>query len=341
MASPSLAAQHSHRKTIDPRPRRSLWIDHFFVSLTWVLAVGVVATLVVIAIQVGVDAVPAIRRYGLSFLTTSAWNPVEQIYGALPMIYGTLMSSFLALLLAVPIGVGTAIFLSEDFLPRPVRTVLTFMVELLAAIPSVVYGLWGIFVLIPFLHPIGDWLHNQLGWFVLFRTDYWGPGMLPAALVLTVMILPIITAISRDSLVSLPPHLRQAALGLGATRWTTIFRVLVPAAFSGIVGGAMLALGRAMGETMAVTMLIGNSNDLSTLKIEDLIRELSQQYTIIIVTHNMQQAARVADLTAFFNAQANEDGKRSGYLVEYGPTRRIFENPEQEDTANYVSGQFG
>lgn len=227
------------------------------------MAVGVAATLVVVAIQVGVDALPAIRRYGLSFLTTSAWNPVEDIYGALPMIYGTLMSSFLALLLAIPIGVGTAIFLSEDFLPRPVRTVLTFMVELLAAIPSVVYGLWGIFVLIPFLHPIGDWLHNQLGWFVLFRTDYRGPGMLPAALVLTVMILPIITAISRDSLVSLPPHLRQAALGLGATRWTAIFRVLVPAAFSGIVGGAMLALGRAMGETMAVTMLIGNSNDLN------------------------------------------------------------------------------
>lgn len=173
------------------------------------------------------------------------------------------MSSFIALLLAVPIGVGTAVFLSEDFLPRPVRTVLAFMVELLAAIPSVVYGLWGIFVLIPFLGPIGDWLHNNLGFIPLFSTQYIGPGMLPAALILTVMILPIITAISRDSLISLPPNLRQAALGMGATRWTAIFRVLIPAAFSGIIGGTMLALGRAMGETMAVTMLIGNANDLN------------------------------------------------------------------------------
>jgi phosphate transport system permease protein len=179
------------------------------------------------------------------------------------MIYGTLVSSFIALLLAVPIGVGTAIFLSEDFLPKPVRAVLAFMVELLAAIPSVVYGLWGIFVLIPFLGPIGDWLHNNLGFIPLFGTQYIGPGMFPAALVLTVMILPIITAISRDSLISLPRNLRQAALGMGATRWTAIFRVLIPAAFSGIIGGTMLALGRAMGETMAVTMLIGNANDLN------------------------------------------------------------------------------
>jgi phosphate transport system permease protein len=137
------------------------------------------------------------------------------------------------------------------------------MVELLAAIPSVVYGLWGIFIIIPLLKPVGNWLNATLGWIPLFGTTPAGPGMLPAALVLSIMILPIITAISRDSLASLPPELRQASLGLGATRWETIFRVLVPAAFSGIVGGIMLALGRAMGETMAVTMIIGNSNRLS------------------------------------------------------------------------------
>jgi phosphate transport system permease protein len=250
-------------KRIEPRSSQSHWVNDGFVWLTRIFAFGVAALLIFIGVQVGIDAIPAIQRYGLSFITTSAWNPVEDNYGALPMIYGTLVSSFIALLLAVPIGVGTAIFLSEDFLPRPVRTVLAFMVELLAAIPSVVYGLWGIFVLIPFLGPIGDWLHNHLGWFPLFQTQYIGPGMLPAALILTVMILPIITAISRDSLISLPPTLRQAALGMGATRWTAIFRVLIPAAFSGIVGGTMLALGRAMGETMAVTMLIGNSNDLN------------------------------------------------------------------------------
>jgi len=254
---------NTRRRNIDPRSQQSQYINTGFVWLTRIMAFGVAAVLIFIGIEVAIDSIPAIQRYGLSFIATSAWNPVEDNYGALPMIYGTLVSSFIALLLAVPIGVGTAIFLSEDFLPKPVRTVLAFMVELLAAIPSVVYGLWGIFVLIPFLGPIGDWLHNNLGFIPLFQTQYIGPGMFPAALILTVMILPIITAISRDSLISLPPHLRQAALGMGATRWTAIFRVLIPAAFSGIIGGTMLALGRAMGETMAVTMLIGNANDLN------------------------------------------------------------------------------
>jgi len=140
---------------------------------------------------------------------------------------------------------------------------LVFMVELLAAIPSVVYGLWGIYVLVPILLPIEQWLHNTFGWIPLFGTEPTRVGMFPAGIILTVMILPIITAISRDSLASLPPDLRQASLGLGATRWQTIFRVLIPAAFSGIVGGIMLGLGRAMGETMAVTLLIGNANQLN------------------------------------------------------------------------------
>lgn len=248
---------------IPPRPTREQVLDRSFISATQILAAAVAILLVFIAIVVGIDAVPAIQEYGLSFIWTSAWDPVDQAYGALPMIYGTLMTSALALLFALPLGVGTAVFLSEGFLPKSIQTSLTFMVELLAAIPSVVYGLWGIYVLIPFLKPIGAWLHNNLGWFPLFRAEYIGPGMFPASIILVVMILPIITAISRDSLVSLPPNLRQASMGLGATRWTTIFRVLIPAAFSGIVGGAMLALGRAMGETMAVTLLIGNSNNLN------------------------------------------------------------------------------
>jgi phosphate transport system permease protein len=179
------------------------------------------------------------------------------------MIYGTIVSSLIALLLAVPLGIGTAVFLSEDFLPLSVRTPMIFMVELLAAIPSVVYGLWGIFVLAPFLTPAFEWLHNSFGWLPLFSTPATNRSILLAGVVLTIMILPIITAISRDSLASLPPDLRQASLGLGATRWETLFRVLIPAAFSGIVGGIMLALGRAMGETMAVTMIIGNSNQIS------------------------------------------------------------------------------
>lgn len=248
---------------VAPRSNKERVVDASFVRITQVLAIAVATVLILIAIEVAIGALPAIEEFGLPFIWTSAWNPVEEAYGALPMIYGTLMTSAIALLFALPLGVGTAIFLSEGFLPKAVRTPLTFMVELLAAIPSVVYGLWGIFVLIPFLKPIGNWLNNNLGWFPLFRSEYIGPGMFPASIILIVMILPIITAISRDSLASLPTNLRQASMGLGATRWTTIFRVLIPAAFSGIVGGAMLALGRAMGETMAVTLLIGNSNNLN------------------------------------------------------------------------------
>jgi phosphate transport system permease protein len=246
-----------------PRSSAEKSLDSGFLWLTRILALAVAALLIFIAIAVAIRAMPAIQKFGLGFLASSAWNPVKDDYGAFPMIYGTIVSAAFALVLAVPLGVGTAVFLSEDFLPLSVRTPLVFMVELLAAIPSVVYGIWGIFVLIPFLTPLQQWLNNTLGWLPIFSTPPSGPGMFPAGVILTVMILPIITAISRDSLASLPPELRQASLGLGATRWETLFRVLIPAAFSGIVGAIMLALGRAMGETMAVTMLIGNSNQLS------------------------------------------------------------------------------
>ncbi len=249
--------------TFQPRSSTEKSLDRGFIWLTRILALAVAALLLFIAIAVAIRAMPAIQKYGIGFLTSSTWNPVKDEYGALPMIYGTIVSAAIALLLAVPLGVGTAVFLSEDFLPLAVRTPMIFMVELLAAIPSVVYGLWGIFVLIPILNKVGQWLNASLGWFPLFSTSPSGPGMLPAGVILTIMILPIITAISRDSLAALPPDLRQASLGLGATRWETLFRVLIPAAFSGIVGAIMLALGRAMGETMAVTMLIGNSNQLN------------------------------------------------------------------------------
>lgn len=252
----NIPSENRHRSSAEKS------LDRAFIWLTLVLGMGVALILIVIALTVGIRAWPAISQFGLQFLTDSAWNPVKDEYGAMPMIYGTIVSSAIALFLAVPLGVGTAIFLSENFLPLSVRTALVFLVELLAAIPSVVYGLWGIYVLIPLLKPLGQWLYKTLGWFPLFSSPAVGPGMLPAGVILAIMILPIITAISRDSLASLPPDLRQASLGLGASRWTTIFRVLVPAAFSGIVGGVMLGLGRAMGETMATTLLIGNSNQL-------------------------------------------------------------------------------
>jgi len=248
---------------IQPRSTIENLLDRSFNWITRIFALAIAGILIWIAVEVAIDAMPAIQRYGLRFFTDSGWNPVQDEYGALPIIYGTIASSAIALLFAIPIGVGTAVFLSENFIPSSFRTVLIFLVELLAAIPSVVYGLWGIYVLIPLLQPIGGWLHNNLGWLPIFSTPYLGPGMFPAGIVLTVMILPIITAIARDSLSSVDPSLRQASMGMGATRWTTIFRILIPAAFSGIVGGIMLALGRALGETMAVTLLIGNANRLT------------------------------------------------------------------------------
>ena len=238
-------------------------LDRSFIWLTGILAFSVAGVLLWITIRVGLQASPAIKEFGWSFLTSSSWNPPESQYGILPMVYGTVVSSLIALLIAFPVGVACAIVLSENFLPVAVRRVLVFLVELLAAIPSVVYGLWGIYVLIPFLKPIGSFLHDNLGWFPLFSTPYIGPGMFPAGIILSIMILPILTAIARDSMASLPPDLRSGSYAVGSTRWQTIFSILIPAAFSGIVGGTMLALGRALGETMAATLVIGNSNNLN------------------------------------------------------------------------------
>ncbi len=255
-----------YRKSKSPTGSRSSVeknLDKGFLWMTLIFTISIGLILLSIAVIIAYGAWPAIAKFNFGFLTNSNWNPVTDEYGVLPMIYGTLVSALISLVIAIPLGVGAAIFLSEDFIPENIRTVLVFLVEILAAIPSVVYGLWGIFVLIPITKIFGTWLNANFGWFPLFSSEPAGPGMLPAGIVLSVMIIPIIIAISRDSLASLPPDLRQASLGLGATRWETIFRVLVPAAISGIVGGIMLALGRAMGETMAATMIIGNSNRLS------------------------------------------------------------------------------
>ena len=238
-------------------------VDGGFRILVIVLASVVAMVLLAILVVVFWGSLDSMGRYGWSFLVTSNWNPVKDEYGAFTAIYGTLLTSLLALLIAVPLGVGTAIFITENIIPLRIRTLIGLMVELLAAIPSVVLGLWAIFVMEPFIRPFLEVLHNTLGWLPLFSTDPMGPGITPAVLILVVMILPIITAISRDSLNQVPMKLRQAAYGVGTTRWGAILNVMLPAAISGIVGGVMLALGRAMGETMAVTMIIGNSNTFS------------------------------------------------------------------------------
>lgn len=245
------------------RSESSRLLDIGFVWLTGAFAIGVGLVLLAIAYRVGTDSLPAIQKFGLGFLVNTRWSVNDEVFGALTQIYGTLVTSFMALLIAVPIGIGVALFLSEDYLPPRIKQPIVFLIELLAAIPSVVYGLWGIFVLIPLLRPFGIWLNGNFGWIPLFSTAPSGPGIYAAGIILSIMILPIIAAISRDALVAVPTEIRQAAYGLGATRWETIFQVILPAAFSGIVGGIMLALGRAMGETMAVTMVIGNSNSIN------------------------------------------------------------------------------
>jgi phosphate transport system permease protein len=237
----------SFSEPLQPRSARERTFDNTFKLIAQICAIAIGLILIWIVIQVFIQAIPALKEFGLGFLFKQEWNPVKDDYGIWPAIYGTLVSSAIALLIAVPIGLGVAIFLSEDYIPPGVQRIFVFLVELLAAVPSVVYGLWGLFVLIPFLKPIG----------------VTKASMLPAALILSIMVLPTIAAIARDAIVNVPKDMRQAAVGLGATRWEAILQIIIPAASSGIIGGIMLALGRALGETMAVTMLIGNSNKVN------------------------------------------------------------------------------
>lgn len=236
-----------------------LWLESGFTIFVWAFALGTAGTLFWMSAIIFKDAWPAIHQFGLSFLWNPKWDIQESQFGALPFIYGTVISSAIAIIIALPLGLSVAIVTSENFLPAWVRSPLGFMVELISAIPSVIVGLWGIFVLIPFLLPLQQSLFNNFSWFPLFSSEPLGPGMLPAGILLSVMILPTVAAISRDVLMSVPVDLRSASMSLGATRWETIFKLLLPAASSGIIGATILALGRALGETMAVTMVIGNS----------------------------------------------------------------------------------
>ncbi len=213
--------------------------------------------------EIFIKAWPAIHQFGFGFITGVQWSPNREVFGVLPVLIGTAISSLLALLLALPLGVAIALFLSEDFLPVPIRQLIRFVIELLAAIPSVVYGLWGIFVVVPLVQQYGGLVADKLGFIPILGGPAYGNSLLTASLVLALMVLPTITAISRSSLVSVPYILREGSYALGATRWETIFGVILPTAAPGIVAASILAFGRAMGETMAVAMLIGNSQRLS------------------------------------------------------------------------------
>ncbi len=203
------------------------------------------------------------QRFGLDFLTTSEWDPVAERFGALPLIFGTIVSSLLALLIAVPLSLGVAIYLVE-FAPKAVRQPVATVIGLLAAIPSVVYGLWGIFVLIPVLKTtIFPLLRSALGVLPFFQGVIYGPSMLSASVILAIMVMPYIMSVSREVLLAVPTSQREAALALGATRWEAVRTAVVPYARSGIIGAVILGLGRALGETMAVTMLIGNRHEIA------------------------------------------------------------------------------
>lgn len=241
----------------------SAFSDGFFKSLMLACALSIFVIVLFILAELIWQSRMTIARFGFSFFYRSAWNPVSGDFGARPFIYGTLVSSFLALLIAVPLSVSTAVFITE-MCPVPLRRPLSFLTELLAAIPSVVYGLWALVVLVPLLRTSVDpFLMRTLGWTGFFTGPDYGASMLAAGIVLAIMILPIISSITREVMSTVPQSQREAALALGATRWEMIRVSVIPNARLGIVGGIILGLGRALGETIAVTMVIGNSPDIS------------------------------------------------------------------------------
>lgn len=238
-------------------------VDRAFRGLAVAGAGLVVLLLAFILWSIGGKALVAVREYGLGFITSTVWDVGRQQFGILPHIWGTLYSSMLALAIGGFFGVVMAIFLTQDFLEPRLAQVFRTIVELLAAIPSVVYGLWGLFVLVPAMRPIAQWLYEHLGFIPLFGTTLSGPGLAPASLVLAIMVLPTVAAVSQDALRLVPYKVKEAAYGMGTTRWEAILKVMVPAASTGIFGALVLGFGRALGETMALAMLIGNSNQIS------------------------------------------------------------------------------
>jgi len=252
----------------DPKIKRQRLLDRSFQLTTTVAAVFVLILLAGIIASLFVGGWDALRKFGFGFLVSDEWNPVTEQFGALVPIYGTLVSSFIALVIAVPISFGIALFLTEvspHWLRRPIGTA----VELLAAIPSIIYGMWGLFLFAPVMaNHVQPWLQTTFGeWRVvgaLFEGVPLGIGMLPAGIILGIMIIPFITAIMRDVFVTTPKFLKESAYAMGATTWEVVWNVVLPYTRIGAVGGIFLGLGRALGETMAVTFVIGNTHRLST-----------------------------------------------------------------------------
>jgi phosphate transport system permease protein len=237
--------------------------DKLFKSLTLTAGLSVIGIVVLIVYELVHHSRLAISKFGVGFFTGSVWDPILGDFGALPFIYGTLVSSLIAMFIAVPLGMGVAIFINE-MCPRSLRGALSFTVELLAAIPSVIYGLWGIFILVPFMRlHVDPLLARYFGWTGLFKGPIYGVGMLAAGVILAIMVVPFVSSITREVMLTVPQHQREGVLALGATRWEMIRIGVLRNARAGIIGGIILGLGRALGETMAVTMVIGNRPEIS------------------------------------------------------------------------------
>jgi phosphate transport system permease protein len=247
--------------------------------ITFIFAASVFLVTVLVVYELWIHSAPSRAKFGFSFLTERTWDPVAVKFGALPFIYGTLLTSVLALLISVPLGVGAAIFLAE-LAPPKLSNICTFLVELLAAVPSVIYGLLAIFTLVPIMRQyIEPFLKRTLGFLPWFQGPAYGVGYLTAGLILSIMTFPFIISISREALLVVPREQREAALALGATHWESTWQVVVPFARLGIIGSIFLALARALGETMAVTMVIGNDTGIHTSL-------LSPGYTIAAILAN-------------------------------------------------------
>ncbi|HLQ67295.1 MAG TPA: phosphate ABC transporter permease subunit PstC [Candidatus Limnocylindrales bacterium] len=303
---------------------RGFSLDHVYRALL-VGAAGLVFVVVALIVyEVVRGALPSIRAIGWGFLVRTEWDPVQDHFGALPYLYGTLVSSFLALLMAVPLGIGSAVYLAE-LAGRRLSAIVSFVMELLAAIPSIVFGIWGLFVLAPFLRTLVEpWLSHHLGFLPLFRGYPFGIGMLNAGIVLAIMVLPTIVSISREVLMATPRTLREASLALGATRAESI-GVTLDAARPGILGAIILALGRALGETMAVTMVIGNTNRISLSLLDPgatmssiIANEFTEATTDIYLSALIQIALVLFVLTLVVNALA-----RGLVLVTTGGRRDV------------------
>jgi len=237
--------------------------DRIFKALLVFFASSIVVILLAIFLEMIRSSALSLRTFGFGFLFGRTWDPVKETFGALPFIYGTLVTSFIAMAFAVPVALGVALFLTEWAGPR-LRTVISFLIEMLAAIPSVIYGLWGIFVMIPFLRTeIYPAVSRALGFLPIFRGPFYGVSVLSGGLILSIMILPTIASVSKEVFLSVPQEMREAVLALGGTRWESIRLAVLKMSRSGVIGAVFLGLGRALGETMAVTMVIGNRPEIS------------------------------------------------------------------------------